>query len=83
MTKISTVIEQKKQKLSRHDFFTFLNNRSIPLSQRLSFLPKIYHFVMSFSDINKFIWPFQNLSDSLEYAVNKYAPEDVNHWHFF
>ncbi|SFC09863.1 hypothetical protein [Pragia fontium] len=83
MTKLSTLIEQNKQKFARHEFLTFLTDKTIPLSQRLSFLPNIAHFVMSFSDINKFILPFQNPSNDLEHAVNQHAQEDANHWPWF
>ncbi|WP_447873020.1 hypothetical protein [Serratia fonticola] len=83
MEKLSMVIEHNKQIFSCHEFFKFLKNRTIPLSQRLAFLPNIAHFVMSFSDINKFILPFKNPSNPLEYAVNKHAQEDANHWPWF
>lgn len=78
--KISDAISEKRVEFLSHPFFEFLNDYTIPLNQRISFLPHLSYFVMSFSDINKHILPFENPQTELEHAVNAHASEDANHW---
>ncbi|MFM9270175.1 hypothetical protein ACJ7V3_07915 [Halomonas elongata] len=78
--KISKCVQDKKELFMGHSFFDFLNDSSISVDKRISFLPYLSYFVMSFSDLNKYILPFENPKDDLEYAVNIHSSEDANHW---
>lgn len=83
MQNLSTLINEKKNIFGKHPFFNYLKESSVPLNKRLSFLPYISHFVMTFSDINKYVLPFKTPMNELELAVNTHAKEDSNHWPWF
>lgn len=83
MQKLSILIDEKKDAFGNHPFFYYLKDSSVPLNERLSFLPYISHFVMTFSDINKYVLPFETPMNGLELAVNTHAKEDSNHWPWF
>ncbi|MEB7883006.1 hypothetical protein [Serratia fonticola] len=83
MNEVSRVIETQKEAFSQHKFFLHLRNTAIPLEKRLSFLPGMSHFIMSFGDINKYVLPFSDPKDELEKSINKHAKEDANHWPWF
>ncbi|VEI18974.1 Uncharacterised protein [Serratia plymuthica] len=81
--KISAMIENKKELFSNHEFFSYVRNTSLPLEERLSFLPHMSYFIMSFGDINKYVLPFPTPKDTLEEAINTHAKEDSTHWPWF
>lgn len=83
MTSLSGLIASNKQIFSEHPFLSYLRDHRIPIQRRLAFLPAMSHFVMSFSDLNKYALPFPNPKDALERAVNTHAQEDSHHWPWF
>lgn len=83
MNKVSSLVADGKRAFISHPFFSYLNNESVSIEHRLRFLPNIAHFVMSFSDINKYILPFSQPQNALEEAVNTHAKEDAEHWPWF
>jgi hypothetical protein len=83
MNKVSLAIEIQKDAFSKHKFFTHIRNATLPLEERLSFLPGMSHFIMSFGDINKYVLPFASPKNELEEAINKHAKEDSNHWPWY
>ncbi|MGQ8819035.1 hypothetical protein [Serratia sp. NA_13] len=83
MIKLSNLIEEKKKKFANHKFFSYICDTSRSLEERLSFLPNMSHFIMSFGDINKYVLPFPLPQNDLEKAINTHAEEDSNHWPWF
>ncbi|MGQ8774441.1 hypothetical protein ACUTQ5_08435 [Serratia sp. NA_112.1] len=83
MIKLSNLIEEKKKTFANHKFFSYICDTSRSLEERLSFLPNMSHFIMSFGDINKYILPFPLPQNDLEKAINTHAEEDSNHWPWF
>lgn len=83
MHQLSELIAREQEKFAANDFFYRLTDRTRPLEQRLSFLPRMSHFIMSFADINQFVLPFSAPKDQWERAVNQHAHEDANHWPWF
>lgn len=83
MHKISDEITRHKVSFSNHHLFRYLINKDITIEKRLSFLPYISHFVLSFSDINKIVLPFKAPNNDLENAVNNHAREDAEHWEWY
>ncbi|MBB6498394.1 hypothetical protein [Pedobacter cryoconitis] len=79
MEKLSTYLQELKHNFEQHPFFNYIKTSDGPINQRLRFLPEMAHFVMSFSDLNKYVLPFVNPSTDLEIAVNMHALEDANH----
>ncbi|WP_426747688.1 hypothetical protein VZQ01_10075 [Myxococcus faecalis] len=76
-------IAHQKLEFSRRPLFAFLRDTSIPPRERLSFLPLMSHFIMSFGDLNRYVLSFPEPRDALEEAVNLHTREDENHWPWF
>ncbi|AWQ49485.1 MAG: hypothetical protein E7J62_03560 [Serratia marcescens] len=83
MTALTGLIARHKQLFSEHPFLDYVRDNRIPVQSRLAFLPAMSHFVMSFSDLNKYALPFPSPKDPLEHAVNTHAKEDSHHWPWF
>ncbi|BEN31955.1 hypothetical protein PTR34_20105 [Serratia nevei] len=83
MTSLTGLIASHKQTFSEHPFLSYVRDNRIPIQRRLAFLPAMSHFVMSFSDLNKYALPFPHPTDALEQAVNTHAQEDSHHWPWF
>lgn len=83
MKSISSSIADGKNRFVQHPFLLYLNDEGIPLEKRLTFLPDIAHFVMTFSDINRYILPFPQPQNFLEEAINTHAREDATHWPWY
>ncbi|MGK8676175.1 hypothetical protein [Serratia marcescens] len=58
MTALTGLIARHKQLFSEHPFLDYVRDNRIPVQSRLAFLPAMSHFVMSFSDLNKYALPF-------------------------
>ncbi|AFZ23765.1 hypothetical protein Cylst_1481 [Cylindrospermum stagnale PCC 7417] len=83
MQELLVYIENKKQEFAQLPLFDFMQDQTINPRQRLSFAPCMAHYVMSFGDLNKYVFPV-NLSDNLlQQIVNEYTIEDSNHWQWF
>ncbi|RUT09919.1 hypothetical protein DSM106972_004140 [Dulcicalothrix desertica PCC 7102] len=83
MERILTIIEAKKQQFAQLDLFYFMQDRSLKPEHRLSFAPCMTHFVMSFSDLNKYVLRQENSNNKIQEIVNKYTYEDDEHWPWF
>lgn len=83
MQDILSLIEAKKQHFAQLDLFSFMQDRSLSPSQRLSFAPCMTHFIMSFSDLNKYVFRKENIDNRIQEIVNKYTYEDDEHWPWF
>lgn len=83
MRNILLHINEHKKIFSKHVFFDYIRNINFPIDKKLSFLPEMAYFIMSFGDINRYVIPFTNPKDEFERAVNKHAEEDSNHWRWY
>ncbi|NJL62430.1 MAG: hypothetical protein HC903_12075 [Methylacidiphilales bacterium] len=85
MQEILDIIEFKKQEFAHLPLFKFMQDKSIAPRQRLSFAPCMAHFIMSFSDFNKYIFRVRNYySDSkIQEAINEHTNEDEAHSPWF
>jgi hypothetical protein len=83
MQEVLNLIEAKKQEFAKLPLFSFMKDKSIAPRQRLSFSPCMVHFIMSFSDINKYVLRAHDKADSIQEKVNQYTYEDDNHWPWF
>lgn len=81
--KVSSYIDERKSRFASHSFFGFLYDSSVSVERRISFLPRLSHFVMSFADISQYILPFESPENDLERAINVHSEEDANHWQWF
>ncbi|PAX51052.1 hypothetical protein [Brunnivagina elsteri] len=83
MQEILELVKFKKQEFAQLPLFEFMQDKSIAPRQRLSFAPCMAHFIMSFSDINKYVLRNDQISNPIQEMVNQYTYEDDNHWPWF
>ncbi len=85
MQEILELIKFKKQEFAQLPLFKFMQDTSITPRQRLSFAPCMAHFIMSFSDFNKYIFRENNhYSDSkIQEMINEHTNEDEAHSPWF
>ena len=80
---ILDVIETKKVAFAQAPLFQFMQDRRISPLQRLGFAPCIAHFILSFGDLNKYIFRDEASDDDIQKLVNEHTYEDDHHWHWF
>ena len=85
MTGLTSLLDEQKRLFSQHPFFSHLAQSQLEVTTEssVSFFSAMSFFVMSFSDLNKFVLPFENPKSSLEIAINTHCREDANHWAWF
>jgi thioredoxin reductase len=83
MRNILAVIEQKKKEFSKLPLFEFMRDRTIDPIRRLAFAPCATQFVMSFADLNQYIFRDEPTTDPIQEIINKHTYEDDHHWHWF
>ncbi|MBD2326161.1 hypothetical protein [Alkalinema sp. FACHB-956] len=83
MKSILELIERKKQIYAQLPLFTFMADTSLDPRKRLAFAPCMAHFIMSFGDLNKYV--FRNNADtrSVQQLVNEHTYEDDHHYPWF
>lgn len=80
---ILDIIEAKKAEFAQAPLFQFMQDRRISPSQRLGFAPCIAHFIMSFGDLNKYVFRDESSDDVIQQLVNEHTYEDDHHWQWF
>jgi hypothetical protein len=83
MQEILLYIENKKQEFAQLPLFDFMQDRSIDPRQRLSFAPCMAHYIMSFGDLNKYVFPVIESDDPIQKIINEHSIEDSKHWPWF
>lgn len=83
MKAVLEFIEEKKEKYAQLPLFEFMRDKDVDPRQRLAFAPCFAHFVMSFSDLNKYVLRDESCSDRVQKIVNSHTYEDANHWPWF
>jgi hypothetical protein len=83
MKSVLDFIEEQKQEFAQLPFFQFMRDESIDPRQRLSWAPWIAPFVMSFGDLNKYIFRQEPSTDRIQNLINIHTYEDDHHWLWF
>jgi hypothetical protein len=85
MQEILEIIKFNKQEFAQLPLFKFMQDKSITPIQRLSFAPCMAHFIMSFSDFNKYIFRVTNhySDDKIQEMINEHTKEDEAHSAWF
>lgn len=83
MQRVLEFIEQKKQDYAQLPLFHFMQDQSIPPLQRLGFAPCMAHFIMSFGDLNKYVFREKETTNHLHNLINEHTYEDDHHWPWF
>ncbi|MBT2782298.1 hypothetical protein J7J53_11995 [Lysobacter sp. ISL-52] len=73
----------RKQKFASLPLFHWLRSKELEPRRRLSFIPAMAHFIMSFGDINRYLLRYPVPQDELEAAINVHAEEDATHWPWY
>jgi hypothetical protein len=80
---ILNAIEIKKTEFAQAPLFQFMQDGSISPLQRLGFAPCIAHFIMSFGDLNKYVFREESSYDLVQCLINEHTYEDDHHWYWF
>lgn len=83
MEEVLALIEKKKQEFAKSGLFEFMRDKSINPRQRLAFAPCVAPFVMSFGELNKYVFREEPTNDPLQAIVNNHTYEDDHHWLWF
>lgn len=83
MKEVLAFIESQNQEYTKLPLFSFLEDTSIEPSQRLSFAPCIAHFIMSFGDLNKYVFREKQEVTLAQKIINEHTYEDDHHWPWF
>ncbi|MBV6621526.1 MAG: hypothetical protein KI793_00995 [Rivularia sp. (in: Bacteria)] len=83
MLDILAFIESKKQEFANLPLFEFMQNQNLHPKQRLSFAPCMAHFIMSFSDLNKYVLLEKQPQNKIQSIINQHAYEDEEHWSWY
>lgn len=83
MRQIQEMIHRRTTEFEGHPFYQFIRDTSIDPRQRLSFVPALAHFVMSFADLYRLVLRDEPAKDRLQELVNAHTYEDGGHWKWF
>lgn len=83
MKEVLNFIQNKKQDFVQLPLFEFMKDSKIDPRQRLSFAPCGAHFVMSFADLNKYIFREYPPCNQLQELINEHTYEDDHHLVWF
>lgn len=83
MKEVLALIEVQKEEYTNLPLFQFLDNKTIDPKQRLGFAPCIAHFIMSFGDLNKYVFREKETVTKAQQIINEHTLEDDHHWPWF
>jgi hypothetical protein len=83
MKDILEFIDNQKKSYAQLPLFEFMRDRSFDPRQRLGFAPCMAYFIMSFADLNKYVWRQEDTTDPYQDLINQHTHEDDHHWSWF
>jgi hypothetical protein len=83
MKEVLDFIEIKKQEFANSPLFQFLQDPKYSAREKILFLPCHTHWVMSFADLNKYIFRQEPADNEIQNLINYHTYEDGNHWIWF
>ncbi len=83
MRELLVFIEEKKQEFASLPLFEFMRDQSIDPKERLAWASYAAPFIMSFGDLNKYVFRDEQSSDPIQVIINKHTYEDDHHWLWF
>jgi hypothetical protein len=83
MQYVLNLIEAKKQVFAKLPLFDFMRDSKLNPLQRISFAPCMAHYVMSFSDLNKYVLRADDSNSNLQKIINIHTNEDDEHWPWY
>jgi len=83
LSEVLAHIEQCRMEFTKLPFFAFLQDNTQGYRERLLFAKCMAHFIMSFSDLNKYVFRDEPTTDPLQALINIQTHEDDDHWEWF
>ncbi len=83
MQDIIALRDRYQERLRQHRFYHWVRDPSVPLEQKLAFIPAMTLFVMNFRDMNLWVIRFAEARDTLEEIINGSTIEDETHSRLF
>ena len=76
-------IKSRTEEFSRLPVFAYMADQSIAPEQRLSLAPCMAHYVMTFADMNAYVFREEPAQNKYQHLVNIHTREDASHWPWF
>jgi hypothetical protein len=83
MKRILELIARKKAENEKLPFYDFLRDTNISPEDRMAFVPCLSFFVMSFSDLCRYVLREEPTTDPIQALINHHSYEDEDHWIWF
>ncbi len=83
MKQVLRHVAERRAVLDKHPLFDWVTQESIPLKDRLMFLPSMVTFTMGFRDLNKWVLRYPLAADDLQRGINIHTFEDQTHSRLF
>ncbi len=80
MKEVFDMIETKKLEFANSALFQFLQDTKYDAKEKILFFPCLTHWVMSFADLNKYIFRQEPTDNEIQSLINYHTYEDSNHW---
>ena len=82
MADVVRQIDAEREALPEGPLFKWLSDESVDGYRRLSFLPAMLYYLMSFKDVLSTLSRDDPRTD-LEHHINAYCREDADHWRWY
>lgn len=84
MKAVLEVIEERRRRYEKHPYILYLRDESRTPHERLAYAPYACHFVLTFSEFNRYFLHSQGTeTDDRQKAVDTHATEDARHFAWF
>jgi hypothetical protein len=83
MKSLLSYVDTKTEEYASLPLFAYLKDESRSPRERLSFVPCLAHFVMSFADLYSLVLRSEPPADNFQELVNAHTYEDGGHWKWF
>ena len=83
MEQVLNYVAERRAVLDKHPLFDWVAQASIPLKDRLMFMPSMITFTMGFRDLNKWVLRYPLATDELQRGINIHTFEDQTHSRLF
>jgi hypothetical protein len=83
MQQVLLRVADRTREFAAHPLFLHLRDAAVDPMRRLSFVPALSHFVMTFADLYQHVLRDDVSGDDLQHIVNAHAGEDGGHWRWF
>ena len=80
---ITSVIAERKEELGKHKFFEMLKDTSLSYEKKMSFIPYLIFYTMSFADLLDSWMHVPNPTTDMDEFINTFIDEDDYHYNFY